>query len=359
MKVGEIETKDISIVVQGPIIRNFEYYSNGWTNECLKRLRQHFPGAEIILSTWKGSDVSGLDYDILVENDDPGALVTWEAPWGSVYYNLNRQICSTKAGLQRATRKYAMKTRTDTIFNSNHLLTYFYKYPNRSQELKIFKERVIALFSTHPHRTKRPFFISDFLHFGLREDIMLLWDIPLVPEPETSQWFASRPKPVTPIGVDHPWRFRFIPEQYIGLCLVNRSAHIELLHTHDYTKEKGTLTDLLLANNFVLIAQNGNTDIEGIEKLKFPGDKVSGKIQEGKKEDIPKIQILLNNLSTHCLYGYYHRRWLMMYNKYCVKKRIFPHIWHDVLLVGLSFLYHYSKAFYKSIRNRVKKRQWT
>ncbi|MFN3393310.1 MAG: WavE lipopolysaccharide synthesis family protein, partial [Candidatus Thermochlorobacter sp.] len=105
MKVGIVETSDISIVVQGPIVSNKDFYPNGWTNEALRRMRIHFPGAEIILSTWKGSNVDGLDYDVVVFNDDPGSAMSRNRP-----YNVNRQIVSTKNGLAKASRKYALKT---------------------------------------------------------------------------------------------------------------------------------------------------------------------------------------------------------------------------------------------------------
>ncbi len=42
MKVGIVDTEEISIVVQGPIVGNKDYYPNGWTHEALTRLRRFF-----------------------------------------------------------------------------------------------------------------------------------------------------------------------------------------------------------------------------------------------------------------------------------------------------------------------------
>ena len=65
MIVGSIDTKDISIVVQGAVDPKN-------TPKCLTSIRKYLPGAEIILSTWEGTDCTGLDYDVLVLNKDPG-----------------------------------------------------------------------------------------------------------------------------------------------------------------------------------------------------------------------------------------------------------------------------------------------
>lgn len=63
----DIKPKDISVVVQGAINKEI-------TPRCLQSIRTLLPNAEIILSTWEGSDVDGLDYDKLVLNKDPGAV---------------------------------------------------------------------------------------------------------------------------------------------------------------------------------------------------------------------------------------------------------------------------------------------
>ena len=92
-------SKDISVVVQGPI-----HTQDNLTKRVLESVRTHLPDAELILSTWKGSQIDGLDCDVLLLNDDPGAING---------YNVNRQIVSTRNGLQKATRTYAVKLRTD------------------------------------------------------------------------------------------------------------------------------------------------------------------------------------------------------------------------------------------------------
>lgn len=61
-----MDTKDISVIVQGAINKNE-------TIKCLQSIRHYLPGAEIILSTWEGSNITDLDYDNLILSKDPGA----------------------------------------------------------------------------------------------------------------------------------------------------------------------------------------------------------------------------------------------------------------------------------------------
>lgn len=55
---------DISVVVQGPV-QSFQDREQepGITQKCLESVRQHLPGSTLILSTWPGQELAGLDYD--------------------------------------------------------------------------------------------------------------------------------------------------------------------------------------------------------------------------------------------------------------------------------------------------------
>ena len=111
-----IDSSEISVVVQGAI-------SDKFTKRVLVSIRKYLPKSEIILSTWKGSDVSGLSYDILIENEDPGAIILF--PQWKQYHNLNRQIVSTQNGIAKASKKYILKIRTDIVLKNRGFLQYF------------------------------------------------------------------------------------------------------------------------------------------------------------------------------------------------------------------------------------------
>ena len=105
-----IKPEEISVVVQGAIDKDN-------TAKCLKSIRYYLPKSEIILSTWENSNIDDLDYDILVENKDPGALI--QDPLYGAYNNGNRQLLSTQEGIKKATRKYILKLRTDFYLEHN------------------------------------------------------------------------------------------------------------------------------------------------------------------------------------------------------------------------------------------------
>ena len=128
-----IDSSEISVVVQGAI-------SDKFTKRVLVSIRKYLPKSEIILSTWKGSDVSDLDYDQLVLSKDPGTKILLN---NNIPLNLNRQITSTLNGLRKATRKFALKIRTDIELTSDSFLNYFNKYNDYDYSYKFFQNRIL------------------------------------------------------------------------------------------------------------------------------------------------------------------------------------------------------------------------
>lgn len=105
---------DLSIVVQGPCTRQRSAEAPS-IDDVLASLRSAFPQAEIIISTWIGSDLSGLEADAILLNRDPGAL---EHPRQRPN-NINRMLRSTAKGLALASRPFCIKTRNDILFHSD------------------------------------------------------------------------------------------------------------------------------------------------------------------------------------------------------------------------------------------------
>jgi len=62
-----VSAENISFVVQGPVFNKIETADQSFsTKDVLTSIRNNFPAAEIILSTWEGTDIRGLDYDKVV-----------------------------------------------------------------------------------------------------------------------------------------------------------------------------------------------------------------------------------------------------------------------------------------------------
>lgn len=276
-----IKSSEISVVVQGAISQEF-------TPKVLKSIRKYLKNAEIILSTWEDSNVEGLDYDVLIENKDPGAEVLY--PLWNQKHNLNRQIVSTQNGIKKTSRKYVLKIRTDISLTGATFLKYFGKFKTRCESLNILKERVL----TCQYFTRRPevfpFHPGDWVYFGLKEDIENIWNIPLAPEPETTKWFYSHELleqhkiPNSPYSF---FRHRYCAEQYIWSNFLRKYANLKFEHMWDITAENIELTNISFANNLVILSDKEF----GIKFLKG---------SPGKEEDI-----------------YTFTTWLMLYKDYC------------------------------------------
>jgi len=243
-----IPSKDISFVVQGPVNREV-------TPLCLTALREHFPQSEIVLSTWEGTDTRDLAYDTLVLSADPGAVLSMAPDFPIVCHNNgNRQLVSTKAGLRAASRPFAAKLRSDLLLQGSGWLEHWDRYPHRSADWRMFQERVIIgnLYARNPRRDiPKPFHPSDWFMFGLRDDLLLLWDVDLEPEPESSHWFRTRPKPSSiPRLTDTR---RYYAEQYLWKTLMLKFGNIRFEDLADASDENIRLTRLTFANNLIIL----------------------------------------------------------------------------------------------------------
>ncbi len=265
-------TDHISVIVQGPLAgRPGNAPETRLTEKTLQSIRRHLPGAEIVLSTWKGSDPSGMDFDRFVESDDPGALPYTDFP--DLRNNVNRQIVSTRAGLLRASRPFALKLRSDMLLRSAGFLDFFDRFPRRSTA-SILESKVVtctmysrlAYFGpvTHPPPWDRkpgeptrdvkfgwPYHPSDWFHFGRLQDVVSIWDVPLAPEPQDSRWFVGRPRPLNDPG-PHSMN-RFTPEQHVWLSFLRKHRAVDFEHKWDVREETIEGTERSFASDLVLV----------------------------------------------------------------------------------------------------------
>src|SRR5436305_180058 len=107
-----ISNKDISIVVQGPILNESSLnVTKNMTKLICHRLKKLFPESELILSTWEGVSAQEIPYDKLILNKDPGAVWFNYLNHNDIN-NCNRMIISTLEGIKAASRKYILKVRS-------------------------------------------------------------------------------------------------------------------------------------------------------------------------------------------------------------------------------------------------------
>lgn len=242
---------NISVIIQGPIITGSSD-SVKWTKQSCSSVRQYLPEAEIVLSTWKGSNTADLDYDILVENEDPGSC---EAFYGGdsgekSCNNFNRQLVSTVNGIKAATGKYVMKLRTDSIITGNDFLKYFNQYGQKKIHDGGTKERILTLEPRNPFGFfEGAFCLCDFWFYGLKEDMLKLWDIP----------FYIRSK---------TWERDLLGEEYLFYNYIKSLDGISFNHLMNGGKSPDIKKAYkkIMASEFVIVP----TRKSGIKSLKYP-----------------------------------------------------------------------------------------
>lgn len=277
--------KSLSIVVQGMI--------SECTSEVLASIRRCFPHAELILSTWEGSDCKGLDYDKLVFSPDPGAQKADEI--AHTDNNVNRQIVSTCAGLKVASRTYILKTRTDIVFNDGDFLRYFGRYDDSPPVIFLSRLLICNYYTRNPRSIDLCFHPSDWILFGYAEDIRKYYGNTPLQTDENAAWFKAHPKNRT---LFTNYLSRFTPEQYIFLSFLQQYCDVKIDCYYDFNLEFVHLTEKIFAKCFVVLDYQKQINIDFV-----------------KYE--PNRYLEKNTLMSH-------RQWLSIYSHYCVAGRSCP-----------------------------------
>ena len=232
------EITEVSFIIQGEI--NYET-----TSQTIENIRRFFPYAEIVLSTYEGSDISGLDYDKIVFVEDPG-FYYYDDQVESKKNNINRQILTTAVGLKAATRKYAFKLRSDFVLTGTGFLEYFNKFTQTDPEYRVFEHKVLScvFFARDPRgENSLPFHPSDIAFFGLRTDLLNLFDIPFMTEEESTLY---KFKDVC--------YCKYVPEQHIWVnCLLKNGKDINFKHQRDISEEIAVATEKYAVSNFIYL----------------------------------------------------------------------------------------------------------
>ena len=292
----KINLSDFSVIIQGPIIGKLEEsLEMQLTSHCIKSVRSVLPGSEIIISTWKGSDISHLDYDKVVFSEDPGAISYNDFELKDVFNNNNRQIVSTINGLNCSTKKYSIKLRPDFVFENNNFIEFIGKY-EMSYKYKFFKNKIIVLTLASRDSSKTPllFAISDLFQVGLTEDLKKLWNIPLQPEPFTTRAFPYEKQFLNDPFKYNQYKMKYSPEQYIWYSLANlNNLDISLKYFCEVPLNKIGKSIISIVDNFAIYSP---------EQL---GVRPPNRL-------LHSLDLMISN-----------SKWQLMYNKICVNKSIF------------------------------------
>ena len=284
----KIQQKDISVIMQG-------MYDDELTPYCISKVRKIIPNCKLLLSTWENSNVdTNLPIDSLIINKDPGAK-TRDGKMNGKMNNINRQLVSTYNGLKKANTKYALKIRTDFSMHGTGFIEKFGQFNSYNSKYRIVKERIICnMFGTRFPRGKYfnlPFHISDFSTFGLLEDLMNLYDIPLVNDEEFNWFKIHKNLKQESFAIN-----RYNAEQSIIISFYRKNGiNIQCDYYSDLSDYNEEQSNKLLVNNFYPIPFGKY----GIQPLK-------------------KELLAINCIMRYTDY-WTQNEWTKIYKKYCDK----------------------------------------
>lgn len=291
----KIRSSDFSVIIQGPVLgKPNDEDEKQLTKKCIESIKNLLPDSEIIISTWINSDVSHLNYDKIVFNEDPGAISYNDDNLKNRFNNNNRQIVSTNSGLKVASRKFSMKIRGDCKLSHNGFIDFLYKYTNRGK-YSFFDQRIITstVFSLNSRKIPVLFHVSDIFQVGLTSDMKQLWDIDIQLEPQTTRsgrsgWIRWN----DPYSLEG-YQMKFASEQYIWFAFCKKyKLDLNLRFYSEIPLNKIFKSELSVINNFVIVSP----DELGLS--------------------LPDKMIQFLNYP----YIYSSEEWIELYNKYCLKR---------------------------------------
>jgi hypothetical protein len=246
---GAVERNNISFVFQGPV-----GHRGGNLASNIINTKNVFPDAEFILSTWQGADETVFDqFDKVILNKDPGTVFI--EPVTGYPNNILRQVVSTVSGLKAASRKYAVKIRTDFSIANHRFLENWSSFSPANPEAMIFSKPVaiLSLGCNDPTRRNDLFHCSDFFYFGLLEDLLLYWDVEERVKSEKNRMLSI------PEKIWHPlYGILFgrlaIEQELFGFFMERKYGdRFRIKYRDQFSKDLLFLSETLLLNNFLLL----------------------------------------------------------------------------------------------------------
>lgn len=249
-----LKNTEITVLLQGAVVP-------GVTAKAIQAVKKVLPCSFVVLSTWDTESTDGLLCDTVVKSVPPLSPVKYVQGGRAVGNNTNRMIFGVKQALGEVHTKYILKLRTDIILEDASFLNYWDKYPKRAEAFKFFQHRVLNYYLFTPRfcyrfGRKLPilFHPSDWMFFGLTEDIKKLFDIPLQPDPAYSEWWIEHVKNPTQIDCWPEAIFRYAPEQYLFYQALQKTfPNIQFGNYMDISRKKEQLSRQIMVNNFVIL----------------------------------------------------------------------------------------------------------
>jgi hypothetical protein len=242
-----IDSSQISVIVRGLIVGAGQPdEQKKFTKRSLLSVRKHLPDAQIILSSWNGSDVSGLEYDELVLSESPAEIYTMRADQTRKLMTVNNQLITVNGGLRKASRPYVLNMRSDIVLTGTKFIDYFLKF-NQGTNEGILKKRVVVLPTYNPRRnTPFPFLfnVCDWFYFGLTEDVRNIFDVPFLRE---SDLHGQKR------GEYFPHEENFEAEQHLWSNFLKKHQEVPLESPSFFSPEALAVSEKSYAQNTIML----------------------------------------------------------------------------------------------------------
>lgn len=257
--MNKIPLRNISIIIQGPIKgSDISMFTKG-----VAHYRSEFPGSKIIIAISPSPGQSDTELNQLQDEVSKFADIAVTAPScpslppiklgiGPNFFNQQRETALT--GLDAVSTLYTLRVRSDMLSIKKEILDLYFKNFNFPRKgLCILKQRVLIsqFFSLNPYTTEKlSFHYSDWIHFGLTEDVKKIWSVPPYPECDSAYY---NPPPEAIHGTDENLKFlsRIGVEQHLYFNLVKGSNPHIRLENHSDNQSVAESIELLI-NNLII-----------------------------------------------------------------------------------------------------------
>jgi hypothetical protein len=238
----KINKENLTILFQGKFDQS--------SVDNIKRTISNIASSHVIVSCWEGDlknvDISGLSDVKFIMTDDPGV----NEVIGYKIDNINRQILSSKRGLEYVKTDYVLKLRTDSYLDNSFLI-------QRGNELlgackrhsNIFSEKVIVtnLTTLDAFKTGHCFHVCDWIFMGRLVDVKEIFSLDLK-EKDYFSFFSSNRMPVSEICSQHRAETALIEH-----VVREKGFGINCNNTEDVEDSDKIMSCRVLYNDFVIL----------------------------------------------------------------------------------------------------------
>jgi WavE lipopolysaccharide synthesis len=202
-----IHPSEITVVMQGDI--------RSETISAIRSVRHLLPNSRLILSTFNTEDTASIadEVDDVILSDDPGAMPSFVKTDILLVNNVNRQLTTSKAGLDLVRTAYAVKMRTDCVLHNANCVDLLERFSTSNADPEILL--VSSFFTRHPYGLACYLFhVSDWFVCGRSDRVRQFFSAPLMTLDDAT-WFERHKSLKSSTYAARRFRARFTPEQHI------------------------------------------------------------------------------------------------------------------------------------------------